>query len=204
LAWHGFAAYRESRTRAMQFLLSTTGVHFAKDSKNPLGHDSTIKGWPWIAGTHSWVEPTALSIMAIDTCGFGNHDRVHEAVRLLIDRQLPHGGWNYGNTSVFGQELHPDPESTGAALHALEHRVSRCEIQRSLDYLVERIQKLRTPLALGWGLLGLRSWGLVPSNALRLVERCLSRQERFGPYETTALCLLLCAASAPHGLYPDI
>lgn len=204
LAWSGAPEYQESKNRAVQFLLHTTGKHFQKEKNSPVNHDTALRGWPWINDTHSWVEPTALAIIALDSCGLGNHARVYEAVRLLLDRQLPHGGWNYGNTMVFGQELHPAPESTGATLHALERRVSRTEIQHSLNYLVERIQNLRTPLALGWGLLGLRSWGLLPPDASRLVERCLNGQERFGPYETTALGLLLCSALAPQGLYREV
>ena len=204
LAWGGASAYREAKSRAVQFLLRTTGTHFPKEQDGPVSHDTALRGWPWIDDTHSWVEPTALSVVAIHTCGFADHVRVREAVRLLMDRQLPHGGWNYGNTSVFGQELHPAPESTGAALHALQGRVSRPQVQRSLDYLQGRVANLRTPLALGWSLLGLQSWGLLPPDAHQLVELCLKRQERFGPYETTALCLLLCSATAPNGLYASV
>ena len=42
---------------------------------------------------------------------------------MMLDRQLPHGGWNYGNTYVFGRELRPMPESTGAALTGLAGQV---------------------------------------------------------------------------------
>ena len=195
--------HREAQSKAVQFLLRESGVLFGRESNNTMGHDPSIKGWPWIAGTHSWIEPTALSMIAIASCGFGDHPRVREASRLLLDRQLPRGGWNYGNTTVFGQELHPDPESTGAALHALKGRVSQSQIQRSLDYLLGRVKELRTPFALGWSLLGLESWGLLPHEAHKLVERCLRRQERFGEFETTSLCLLLCSAMAPTGLYTN-
>ena len=41
--------------------------------------------------------------------------RIREAVRLLWDRQLPHGGWNYGNTVVLKQELRPHLLPTGLA-----------------------------------------------------------------------------------------
>ncbi len=199
LAWQGSVGHRENQQRAIQFLLRTTGKHFEKDPTNPVGHDTALKGWPWIEDTHSWVEPTVLSILALDNCGYGDHPRVQEAIRLVMDRQLPHGGWNYGNTTVFGQELHPAPESTGAALHALGGRVPREQIQRSLDYLTGQVMKLRTPLALGWSLLGLGSWGMLPAQASQLVEKCLARQDRYGAYETTALCVLLLSVSAPAG-----
>jgi hypothetical protein len=204
LAWRGSLGHSEQQARALQFLLRTTGVHYERDKRNPAGHDPAIKGWPWIEGTHSWVEPTSLSVIAATACGFGDHPRIREAVRLLVDRQLPRGGWNYGNTFVFGRELNPAPESTGAALHALEGRVSRSQVQPSLDYLQRRIADLRTPLALGWSLLGLKSWGRQPSDTHQLIERCLMLQERFGPYQTTALSLLLCSAVAQHGLYTRV
>jgi hypothetical protein len=31
------------------------------------GHDTTLVGWPWIEGTHSWVEPTAFNILALNS-----------------------------------------------------------------------------------------------------------------------------------------
>jgi hypothetical protein len=113
---------------------------------------------------------------------------------MILDRQLPHGGWNYGNTTVYGQELHPMPESTGAALASLTGQVEQRAVARSLDYLQGEVDRLRTPISLGWGLLGLAAWDLWPSNGAALVERCLANQARYGEYDTSALCLLLLAA----------
>jgi hypothetical protein len=59
---------------------------------------------------------------------------MQEAKRLLLNRQLSVGGWNYGNTMVFGQNLHPMMESTGVALNALAGIASREEITPSLAY----------------------------------------------------------------------
>lgn len=200
LAWQGSAAHQENQERAVRFLLRTTGWHWQKSSRDPFGHNPALKGWPWISDTHSWVEPTALAVLALTAAGHSSDARVVEAIQLLLDRQLPHGGWNIGATTVFDRELYPAPETTGAALHALAGLVPREEVQRSLNYLTSQIGKLRTPIAVGWSLLGLRSWGLLPSQALQLVEKCLARQERYGAYETTALCSLLLYVSAPAGL----
>jgi hypothetical protein len=109
---------------------------------------------------------------------------------MLLDRQLPHGGWNYGNTLVYGKELHPMPESTGAALTGLAGMVERNTVLPSLEYLQREVSRFQTPISLGWGLLGLAAWSLSPPNAKALVERCLGNQERYGEYETSALCLL--------------
>ncbi|MHB8069775.1 MAG: prenyltransferase/squalene oxidase repeat-containing protein [Desulfobaccales bacterium] len=199
-AWHQAAAYREAQDRALRFLLATTGKHWPRQSDASYGHDPSLKGWPWIDATHSWVEPTALAIIALKITGFGEHARAKEGVRLLLDRQLPSGGWNYGNVKTFGQELFPFPESTGLALNALSGLAPQEQIQKSLDYLKSRVQGVRTPLALGWGLMGLASWGGKPAGAQAWISECLERQKRYGPYDTASLSLLIAASMAPKGM----
>ena len=81
------------------------------------------------------------------------------------------------------------PESTGAASTGLAGVVERSEIARSLEYLQGEVDRLRTPISLGWSLLGLAAWGLWPANGQALVERCLANQSRYGDYDTSALCL---------------
>jgi hypothetical protein len=159
LAWNGSPQHRAPQSRTIDFLLRTAGRHFQRQPGDLFVHDATIQGWPWIAGTHSWVEPTALSLLALRVTGYGGHERAQEAIRLLMDRQLPRGGWNYGNKIVFGQQLYPMPETTGLALNALAGRVSRESVEPSLVYLRSDVDHLRTPLSLGWGLLGLEAWG---------------------------------------------
>lgn len=196
LAWQDSQSCREAQQRSVRFLLDTTGFHFPRESDAPSAHNSLLKGWPWVDETHSWVEPTALCMMALRRVGHGHHERVREAVRMLLDRQLPHGGWNYGNTLVFGKELHPMPESTGAALAGLAGMVERDTALPSLKYLQAEVTRMQTPISLGWSLLGLAAWGLSPPNAKALVERCLANQDRYGEYETSALCLLFLGALA--------
>ena len=92
--------------------------------------------------------------------------------------------------------LHPNPEGTGAALTGLNGEVCQEKVSRSLDYLQGEVDRLRTPISLGWSLLGLAAWGLWPSNGEALVERCLANQSRYGEYDTSALCLLFLGALA--------
>ena len=194
LAWNGSQAHESHCSLGVQFLLRTTGHHWRKEPNDPSGHDPNIPGWPWIDGTHSWIEPTALAVIALKAVGQGQHDRVREAAEMMLDRQLPHGGWNYGNTTVFGRELHPMPESTGAALAGLTGQVEPGTVGRSLDYLQGEVDRLRTPVSSGWALFGLAVWDRWPSNGAALVERCLANQSRYGEYDTSALGLLLLAA----------
>ena len=193
LAWHGSEAHESHCSRGVQFLLNTRGHHWRKAPDEPMGHDPSVQGWPWIDDTHSWIEPTALSVLALRVAGHGQHDRIREGILMMLDRQLPHGGWNYGNTTVYGRELHPMPESTGAALSGLAGQTEQRTVARSLDYLQGEVDRSRTPISLGWGLLGLAAWNLWPSNGAALVERCLANQARYGEYDTSAIGLLLLA-----------
>ena len=200
LAWSHSPLHVSHRHRGVQFLLETTGRHFKKNPDSPVQHDPSIPGWSWIADTHSWVEPTALAVCALRNRGFAQHQRVSDGVRLLMNRQLPNGGWNYGNTKVFGTELHPAPESTGAALQAVAGLVPHHEIKKSVDYLKAEVDRARTPVGLGWGLLGLSAWGEAPKGSSDLIHQALGRQERYGPYDTSSLALLLLPLVAPRGI----
>lgn len=83
--------------------------------------DGTLDGYGWARGTFAWVEPTALAMLAM--CGAPSADAWRERVaigaHLLLDRQSPDGGWNYGNKRVLGVSLPGYPDTTGWALLAL-------------------------------------------------------------------------------------
>lgn len=200
LVWHGSPSYSESRSRALRFLLATSGKHWKKGKDASLGHDTNIRGWPWIGDTHSWVEPTALVLMVLDLTGCAYHERAQQGRLMLLDRQLELGGWNYGNTSVFGQRLRPMPESTGLALNALAGRVSREVVKTSISYLKAQVSQIHTPLSLGWSILGLGAWGERPGNADNYVFQCLNLQNIYGTYDTHHLSLLMIALMAKRGL----
>jgi hypothetical protein len=196
LAWQDAPALADALKRAVKFLLETTGVHRRSQPGEVGGHDPALKGWPWVANTHSWIEPTVLSVIALKEVGYGRHDRVQEALKMILNRQLPHGGWNSGNTLIFGRELHPNPEGTGAALIGLARTVDQGKVVRSIEYLRDEVDRLHTPVSLGWALLGLGAWNVWPSNGIALTERCLAHQSRYGDYDTSALCLLVLGALA--------
>ncbi|NVL90208.1 MAG: hypothetical protein HWN69_04320 [Desulfobacterales bacterium] len=200
LAWQGSPAYRKPQSRAVRSLLNKTGVHWLKRSDSAQAHDTSIRGWPWIENTHSWVEPTALSLIALQITGYGGHDRAIEGRRMLLDRQLSQGGWNYGNTITFGKELRPMPDSTGVALNALAGSVSRQDIKHSLQYLKSRVKNIRSPRALGWSILGLGAWGERPSEAPSWILESLRLQEKYGNYDTSPLSLMLISFMAPGGI----
>jgi hypothetical protein len=200
LALHGSVAYRKQMDQAVHFLLKTKGKFIQKRTNSIFVIDPSLIGWPWIENTFSWTEPTALSILALNTCGYSSDKRIHQAVRLLMDRQLPSGGWNIGSTIIYGRETYPQLDCTGIALTALQGYVDRKEIDRSLRYLNSKVATCRTPLSLGWALFGLGAWGERPAEARHWLLNCLSRQKKYGPYGTASLSLILLALQAKGGL----
>ena len=121
MLWGNFTGKEEARRRARAWLLGNEGVRLdlSNQTDRVVGHDPSLVGWPWVAGTHSWLEPTALAILALRRDGLHNHPRITAGIELILDRALEAGGWNYGNKSVFGTELRPQPGPTGLALLAL-------------------------------------------------------------------------------------
>jgi hypothetical protein len=200
-AWESIPQYQEAQSRAVDYLIGFTGRHFPTPDLSIIGHDTAILGWPWIADTHSWVVPTSLALLALKMMGLSTHPRAIAGQQMLINRQLTNGGWNFGSTTVFRRELHPLPECSAIALQALAGTTPIREVKRSLDYLLHELPHLRTPISLGWALLGLGAWGLKPANTEELAMASLQLQERYGPYPLPSLALLLCAVKASHGLH---
>jgi hypothetical protein len=193
LAWQAAGVQPEAQQRAEGYLLSLAGWTAERERYPEAGHDVSLRGWPWTTGTHSWVEPTALALLALRRAGHASHPRVEEGTRLLLDRQLSRGGWNTGNTTVFGTEMEAQPDATGAALMALSGATTPAVVERSLSLLERILPGVNTPLSLSWSLLGLGRWNRRPPGALEQIGGCLARESRYGGYGTTAKAMLLFA-----------
>ena len=200
LAWQGAPEQREAQAKAVRFLLEYSEVLTPKAPKEIVGYNTTLRGWPWTAKTFSWVEPTALAMLALRAAGSKDHRRVQEAVVLLMDRQLRDGGWNIGSPMVFGQVLRAMPENTGMALQALCGLVPRKDVEKSIRYLASCLGQLHTSFTLGWSLLGISAWGEGVTERHEMVMNVLQRQERCGPFDTTGLSTLLVAHFCEQGL----
>ncbi len=117
IAMHRLGRQAE-RDSAIEFLLRYRSIAVAKDPANDL--DTSLIGWPWVTATFAWVEPTAWALMALRLAGKDQHPRAIEGRRILADRCMPGGGWDYGNKVVFGHTLIPFWDSTALALLALD------------------------------------------------------------------------------------
>lgn len=196
LAWRALGGYEAERTRAAAWLHRQAGATMPReDGPHPVnGHDPSIVGWPWVEGTHSWVEPTAMAVLALRREGMGGHARVEEGLRLLRDRAIITGGWNAGNKATYGRALRPYPATTGLALLALAGSGRRdAVVENAVKYLLATLPGVRAAESLGWGILGLRAWGRAPVDADRWLaesfERVASRVDA-----APRLALLLLAA----------
>lgn len=203
LAWRDDRRHAAARERAVDYLLAHAGDTFPSRPDGPIRVDSSIPGWAYVERTFSWVEPTAFALLALRSAGRGEHPRARDGIRLLLDRQMTSGGWNYGNPAAFGQELLPTPEATGVALAALAGAAPRSDVERSLARLAdELVPALRTPYALAWGLLGLVAWNAPPADASAWLAETAASESRYGAYSTSERALLLVAAHALAGRSP--
>ena len=165
LLWSALGGYQDPRTRARACLLHVQGQSLPRDqlTAKVIGHDPTVRGWPWVESTHSWVEPTALAALALCQEGLHTHGRVRAGIHLILNRSLRSGGWNYGNPAVLGRALRAQPGPSGLALLALEaHGEETPECRRGIDYLRQALRDVRAGTSLGWGVLGLRAWDACP------------------------------------------
>jgi hypothetical protein len=187
--------YRTQIERGLQWLLQAKGDPLERTTV--LGHDSTIIGWPWVLGTHSWLEPTAWAVIALKRCGQQNNPRSHEGVRMLIDRLLPTGGANYGNTFVLGQKLRPQIEPTGLALIALAGEPDASgRIDAACTYLARNLSASTPGISLSYGLLGLAAHAQSPPPADDWLQIAFERAHDVPVLPLKCALLLLAARGA--------
>lgn len=155
------AVYDSNCRRGAEWLLTSRGKPLANRAE--MGHDASLVAWSWVENTHSWIEPTAMAVMALKAERHAAHPRVREAVRLIWNRQLPIGGFNYGNTFVLGQMLRPHLLPTALALLALaDEPGARKRLARSRDYLARGLSADSPGVSLGYGLLALEAYCAAP------------------------------------------
>jgi hypothetical protein len=146
-------------------LTAARGLTF--DPSPDLAHDTRLAAWPWVAGSFSWVEPTAWCTLALkrhrrvtpggaDPRAFDAVTaRLDEAERVLRDRAIAGGGWNYGNTRVLGSSLPAYVPTTALALLALQDHPDDPVVAAGAAWLVGHLESEPSALALGLSALAL-------------------------------------------------
>jgi len=102
--------------------------------------NGTLQAWPWIDATFSWVEPTTLCLLLLKKLrphlpADLTRERIDTAERMLIDRSCAEGGWNYGSSRVYRQDLHPYVPTTALGLLAMQDRREEVAVDRALAWL---------------------------------------------------------------------
>ena len=131
-----------------------------KTSDRNVRFDPDKYGWPWVTGSASWVIPTAFSIIAIEQFTVCNRSeesekRIHLGVEMLLDRECVDGGWNSGNSLVYGVPLRPHVEATAIALLALQDEQRIEIVQKSLSWLRQNAASVDSVSSLAWCILTL-------------------------------------------------
>ena len=155
--------------------------------------DTTKNGWPWIEGTVSWVAPTSMVILAYNAW-LRSSPRLADAAAMLVDRACPNGGWNAGNSEVFGVPLEPHPDFTAMALLGLRDFRRRDEpiIKTALDYLHDRLVASESIYSLAWAALAMKAWNHEQSGVItrQLEDRVVARDMDRHSVRTLALAAL--------------
>ena len=139
---------------------------------NSVQFDPSKFGWSWTSGTTSWVVPTAFTLIALQQaskrgfCGSAHlRERVELGTSMLLDRMCPGGGWNSGNGVAFGVPLAPHIDATSIALLALTRHEEEQGVQRSLQWLVNRLAGCPSPYSLAWGVLAIAAYRSISQEA---------------------------------------
>ena len=160
-----------------------------------------LVGWSWTPNSFSWVEPTSYFLLALKKirrhlAGKSIAERIQQGELMIYDRMCDNGGWNYGNSSVYGDRLWPYPDITAIALVALQDHPQRKENQLSLRALGEMAKYTDSGLALSWSAICLSLYGQDSAQLRqRLVQR-FAKTKFLGETKAIALGVLAVADGA--------
>jgi hypothetical protein len=143
--------------KALQF----TGDEMKNIRKDILAINFSLRGWPWLPGQASFIEPTALSIIALQSIPdkIASTDRMDEALRYIQDRRCPGGGWNVGSPMMFNVALPARVHPTAWVLLALFRFAPKAVLPEDVRALRSDMLRDGGALGLAWGLLALRTLG---------------------------------------------
>jgi hypothetical protein len=181
---------KEVENKSLRWLLNWKGRLVPPEKDIVI--DSTLAGWPWMADTFSWVEPTCLALLAIKQCGQTHHPRVREAERMLLDRACRDGGWNFGNHTALGVPIASYIQTTALALLALQGVGEAAEfVKRGQVYLDREIGRHQSALSLALTTLCFNVYGKPTTG---LAQALVDRQGADGSWQRqvhlTALAVL--------------
>lgn len=186
-------------------LVRTRGVRL--EQATALRQDNSLQAWPWIDQTFSWVEPTAWCLLLLKKLRKDMPpeviDRIRVGEQMLLDRACKTGGWNYGGSNVYGQELWAYVPTTALALLAMQDHKDDPTVARSLEYLRKDTGTERSAPALALAVVCLRVFGVDVAPFEQDLVSKLDLSRAMG--STVALASSLYAlAETRHGMAPFV
>lgn len=152
-------------------------------------------GWAWTAGTTSWVIPTSLALIALQqftVCERSDaaRERIRLGTAMLLDRACIRGGWNAGNSLVYGFPLSAHVEPTCVALLALQSNERSEPVDKALQFIAQQVGLTRSIAALAWSILTLFVYQRPIDPLKRKLLTLLEDPDRIQNNATLAMALL--------------
>lgn len=206
---------QEARSHAVRRLLRTRGKEadwpwrwkFHRRDRH-VRLDPSKFGWPWQTGTCSWVVPTSFAVLALKK-EFPSRKprkvarRIRTGVEMLFDRACPSGGWNAGNSVVYGTAMAPHIDATAIALLALQDEPPTETLTRSLEWLDRAVNDCEGPWSLAWSIVALQAW----EKPVESLQHRLAQLAESDPFQDTstlaAVALALDCATSRHPFKVD-
>jgi squalene-hopene cyclase-like protein len=171
--------------------------------KKPVVLNEDLIGWPWMSGTFSWVEPTSYFLIALKRLrphliGTNVDDRIKQGESMIYDRMCNGGGWNYGNSVVYGEKLWPYADITAIALIALQNHRDAMENRISFAALQKAVKEEDSGLALSWSAICCEIYGEDPGDLRKLLMSGFEATGFLGETKALALYILALAGGAKY------
>jgi len=169
--------------------------------------DSRKYGWPWVPCTVSWVLPTSMALIALERAkkrglvgGTQVETRLRLGTEMLIDRACAGGGWNAGNSFVYGVPLRPHIDATAIALAALRPQYQQPIVRSSLTWLLGCVQ-CPSAYSLAWLILAASTYeevrsGITPTLAAARDRLAALVDDPQGIQDTSTVALAALALGA--------
>ena len=144
--------------------------------------DTNLYGWPWQSGEAAWIEPTALSLLALNSVEMDpqHHERIQEAILYLDDRRCRDGGWNFGNPVMFNKDLPPRTYHTSLSILALSRISPNIILGEDISTLNKLLDDEGRPLGIALGILALKA---LNQDTSLLENKLLALQKSDGSWE---------------------
>ncbi len=167
--------------RAIEWMMTVATAEVSRDEflKDVVPQNNNIGAlaWPWLAGQVSWIEPTALAVLAL--AGITSHPlalaRIKAAADYFKRYRTPSGGWNVGNAGPLDTIVIPRAYPTALVLLALASISPGSVDPSDLTALQQDLARDPSVLAHAAGMFALRMHGINTDASIKqLTDRQLS------------------------------